>query len=124
MTKIDEISAMKDESEGIDNRHIIGKMAREILNDYAPDWKFEFGVETECIGNDIKKIHLKDENKTNLIYYAFELIIHEVAHIGEKSKSSKEAHSSKFYQRMGDLLKKYAYIVDKYAEKYGKNKEV
>ncbi len=88
------------------------KLAEEILNDYAPDWTIRLGSETEANIN--MKLIWISKTPEEPIFYVFEKIIHEVAHIGQKQQSNRECHNPEFYERMGKLLIKYAYLVDKF----------
>ena len=85
----------------------IENIASEILKQEGfGDWKIDWWLSppSECI-NDFKTIIISDTYKNEPLCYQFEILIHEISHCYFLD------HDFSFYDKMGELLQKYAYFM-------------
>lgn len=95
----------------IANEKTILDLGRKIL-DYEnhTDWKIRIGIDTECV-YELKEIIISERELNQPIYYIFESIIHEVAHVNRGRSEFGHGHDSKFFEEMAILLIKYKYLM-------------
>ena len=94
----------------MNNKDCIEKIGKQVFhNEGYNEWSLRWSIDNECI-KDLKIIHLDKSLLNSPVYYIFEILMHEVAHIrfDDDNYNHYAEHDAAFYKEYGRLLMEYA----------------